>query len=102
MAKTNAMQLPVKLHRYDEQLRGDNKSDPLLVDLKATLQEPYASQMAAEIERRWNCHAELLAALEIHHNHCIAQQIGYSENGTDAVAYRNSKIAIAKAKGGAA
>lgn len=56
-------ELPKKLHRYDEQLRGDDKSDPLLVDLSATLQKPYCDTMAKEIMRRWNCHEELLQAV---------------------------------------
>lgn len=88
---TPIFNLPKKLHRYDEQLRGDDGSDPLLVDLSATLQKPYCNEMAEAIMHRWNCHDELLEALEK-----LASQ---DYQPTDILAAR---AVIAKAKGGVA
>jgi hypothetical protein len=96
---TPIFNLPKKLHRYDEQLRGDDRSDPLLVDLSATLQKPYCDKMAEAIMHRWNCHDDLLDALltseaELE-NHTTVP--GVSEHVLPCI-----RAAIAKAKGGAA
>ena len=42
---------------------------------------------------------ELYAALKIHHEHCISHQADYHDNGADAVAYRATRNALAKACG---
>lgn len=87
---------PKLLHRYDEQLRGDDGSDPLLVDLSATLQRPYADLMAAEIMRRWNCHDELIEALER-----IVAEFFHTHRSPDEMlmAAEQCRNVLAKAKG---
>jgi hypothetical protein len=42
---------------------------------------------------------ELVAALRIHHEWCIAHQPGYSEHGADAVAYRSTAALLKRADG---